>query len=52
MTLWALRRAILGPGPWLMITSETNLGRLMNSPRRRQQVKTDVGDWPKKGFFF
>jgi len=52
MTLWALRRAILGPGPWLMITSETNLCRLMNSPRRRQQLKTSVEDWPKKGLLF
>jgi hypothetical protein len=43
MTLWALRRAVLGPGPWLMITSERNLDRLMNSPRKRQPTKPD--DW-------
>lgn len=42
MTLWALRRVVLGPGPWLMITSEKNLGRLMNSPRKRQPATADT----------
>ena len=36
MTLWALRVAVLGPGPWLLIRNEENLQRLQNSPRRRQ----------------
>lgn len=43
MTLWALRRAVLGPGPWLMIASERNLDRLMNSPRKRQPAK--LSEW-------
>jgi hypothetical protein len=35
MTLWALRVAVLGDGPWLMIRSEKNLDRLRNSSRQR-----------------
>ncbi len=35
MTLWALRVAILGNGPWLVIRSEENLDRLRNSTRQR-----------------
>jgi hypothetical protein len=35
MTLWALRVAVLGDGPWLMIGSEQNLDRLRNTPRQR-----------------
>jgi hypothetical protein len=35
MTLWALRVAILGDGPWRVIQSEENLDRLRNSPRQR-----------------
>jgi hypothetical protein len=35
MTLWALRVAILGNGPWLVIQSEANLDRLRNTPRQR-----------------
>jgi len=38
------------PGPWLMIASERNLGRLMNSPRQRQQAKAD--DWPQRIPYF
>ena len=35
MTLWALRVAILGAGPWLVIRSEKNLDRLRNTSRKR-----------------
>lgn len=35
MTLWALRVAVLGDGPWLMIRDEKNLERLRNSSRQR-----------------
>lgn len=35
MTLWALRVAVLGDGPWLMIRSEKNLDRLRNTSRKR-----------------
>ena len=35
MTLWALRVAVLGDGPWLVIRSEENLDRLRNTPRKR-----------------
>jgi len=35
MTLWALRGAILGDGPWRVIRSEKNLDRLRNTSRRR-----------------
>ena len=38
MTLWALRVAILGKGPWLLIRSEENLDRLRNSSRKRLLV--------------
>ena len=38
MTLWALRVAILGNGPWLVIRSEKNLDRLRNSTRQRGQT--------------
>lgn len=36
MTLWALREAVLGPGPWLVVSNEKNLERLENSPRQRK----------------
>ena len=36
MTLWALRGAILGDGPWRLISSEKNLDRLRNTTRKRQ----------------
>jgi hypothetical protein len=36
MTLWAMRGAILGKGPWLLIRNEENLNRLRNSPRKRR----------------
>ena len=43
MTLWALRRAVLGPGVWQIIRSESHLERLMNSPRKRQpQIPSTV----------
>ena len=35
MTLRALRVAILGDGPWLMIRDEKNLDRLRNTSRQR-----------------
>jgi hypothetical protein len=35
MTLWAMRSAVLGKGPWLLIRNEENLDRLRNSPRKR-----------------
>ena len=35
MTLWALRVAVLGDGPWLVIRNEKNLDRLHNTPRLR-----------------
>jgi len=35
MTLWALRVAILGRGPWLVIRDQQNLERLCNSRRKR-----------------
>jgi len=35
MTLWALRVAVLGDGPWLVIQSEKNLDRLRNTTRQR-----------------
>jgi hypothetical protein len=42
MTLWALRGAILGKGPWLVIQSEQNLDRLRNSPRKRTLVSDQL----------
>jgi hypothetical protein len=42
MTLWAMRGAILGKGPWLLIRNEENLGRLRNSPRGRRLVSHDL----------
>ena len=42
MTLWALRVAILGKGPWLVIRSDQNLDRLRNSPRRRTLVSDQL----------
>jgi len=50
MTLWALRRAVLGAGPWLMIASERNLDRLMNSPRKRQPAKPPGWHFPASLF--
>jgi hypothetical protein len=38
MTLWALRIAVLGKGPWLMINNEKNMERLQFSPRRRKNA--------------
>jgi len=43
MTLWAFRVAILGPGPWLLVSSEKNMERLQNSPRRRKPAT--IPDW-------
>jgi hypothetical protein len=42
MTLWAMRGAVLGKGPWLLIQSEDNLDRLRNSPRQRRLVSHDL----------
>lgn len=44
MTLWGLRYAVLGPGPWLMAVSEEHLARLQNSPRRRQPAVQEFFD--------
>jgi hypothetical protein len=38
MTLWAMRGAILGKGPWLLIRNDDNLDRLRNSPRKRRLI--------------
>jgi len=42
MTLWAMRGAILGKGPWLLIQDGKNLDRLRNSPRKRRLVSHDL----------
>lgn len=44
MTLWALRVAILGKGPWLLIRSEEHLDRLRNSPRRRRLISHHLAE--------
>jgi hypothetical protein len=44
MTLWALRVAVLGRGPWLVIRDEHNLERLCNSPRRRRLASHDLNE--------
>ena len=38
MSLWALRVAVLGTGPWQLVRSEEELVRLMNAPRRRRRM--------------
>jgi hypothetical protein len=38
MTLWAMRGAILGKGPWLLIQNPEHLDRLRNSPRKRRLI--------------
>jgi hypothetical protein len=43
MSLWALRGAVLGQGPWLTVANEKNLERLENSPRRRKPAS--VPEW-------
>ena len=42
MTLWAMRGAVLGKGPWLLIRNEENLDRLRNSPRKRRLTTHDL----------
>jgi hypothetical protein len=42
MTLWALRIAVLGKGPWLLIRSNQNLKRLCNSPRKRSLLSDQL----------
>jgi hypothetical protein len=44
MTLWAMRAAVLGKGPWLLIRNEENLDRLRNSPRKRRLVTHDLNE--------
>jgi hypothetical protein len=44
MTLWAMRAAVLGKGPWLLIRNEKNLDRLRNSPRKRQLITHDLNE--------
>ena len=42
MTLWALRVAILGHGPWRLMRDERYLDRLCNSPRKRHLVSHEM----------
>jgi len=42
MTLWALRVAVLGNGPWLVINSAENLDRLRNSSRKRALLSDNL----------
>ena len=44
MTLWAMRGAVLGKGPWLLIRNDENLDRLRNSPRKRRLVSHDLSE--------
>jgi hypothetical protein len=44
MTFWALRVAVLGRGPWLLIRDERQLERLCNSPRRRRLASHDLNE--------
>ena len=44
MTLWAMRGAVLGKGPWLPIRNEDNLDRLRNSSRKRRLVTHDLNE--------
>jgi len=44
MALWALRVAVLGRGPWLVIRDEHNLERLCNSPRHRRLASHDLNE--------
>jgi hypothetical protein len=36
MSLWAMRVAILGQGAWRLISSEKQMRRLQNAPRKRK----------------
>ena len=49
MTLWALRGAVLGQGPWLLVSHEKNLERLENSPRQRKPASLD--QWETMALF-
>src|SRR6266516_3792249 len=42
MTLWAMRGAVLGKGPWLLIRENKNLDLLRNSSRKRRLVSHDL----------
>jgi hypothetical protein len=42
MTLWAMRGAILGKGPWLLIRNEENFDRLRNSPPQRRLTSHEL----------
>lgn len=42
MSLWALRVAVLGGGPWLVIGDSENLDRLRNSRRKRELVGHEI----------
>ena len=42
MTLWAMRGAVLGKGPWLLIRDNDHLDRLRNSPRNRRLTRHDL----------
>lgn len=39
MSLWAMRVAVPGGGPWHLANSEGAMLRLRNSPRRRQPAR-------------
>jgi hypothetical protein len=42
MTLWAMRGAVLGKGPWLLIRNNDNLDRLRNSLRKQRLANHDL----------
>jgi len=44
MALWAMRGAVLGKGPWLLIRNQDNLNRLCNSRRKRRLVSHDLNE--------
>jgi hypothetical protein len=44
MTLWAMRGAVLGEGPWLLIRNDDNLDRLRNSSRKRRLDAHDLNE--------
>ena len=56
MTLWALRVAVLGDGPWLMIRSEKNIQTGTRAARFAQRhqnssVRTELIDLMAFAFF-
>ncbi len=51
MTLWAIRGAVLGKGPWLLIRNNENLDRLRNSPRKRRLASHDLSQHQQMTLF-